>query len=627
MINWKLTQEKFNRTDLSGFRPCVIMQCDNCGHTREIQIRSKKNANKPWYCLRCASKGLKSMINKTEGRTPIDTIRLVEAYKDGKSAKEISDENDIPHKTVKRLLKKSGVTMRFSEKHELNENYFDQIGERQAYWLGIIAADGHVNPAKNLFSFSLQKSDRQIVEELARDIRYDGPFRTHRGIGIKFSNKRFVSLLDELGMVSYKNGDPTMLLNSVPKSEIRHFIRGLFDGDGCISRTQRKDRPSLAYRFVLVDNLLNIGCLEEIEKIIANGCDLSLNGVKRRKTVAAITWVGTQQLIRLRQWLYDNATIFMARKRFKFPHGDIDIGRTKSGFVKERYLPGADLIYAVMHDCIPFVPPKRLDEELAYDREQILLENIEAHYDNDSIRASIPSNLETPGNQTICHFQPHYWYTGKKPIADAFGDIEVMEKCATILTHQGRRFTYGRLIREIIFNSKYNKPSQFSAGFMRSMLRKFDLSGKSVFDPCGGWGGRLIGCWAEGCEYECCETSESTCIGLSKIAKYFGYDCKIHHMSCLATEWPSYDAVITSPPFFLSEDYEGMNYESDDEFIRQFLRPFMNKVQKFARKIILHLNSQMLNAIDYKPQHVIRVITRSNARRGISNEILACWNI
>jgi len=58
MINWNKTLEKFNRIDLSGHRPKVVVECDNCGSegTKSIRKKSEVIRNQiPWECAKCVA--------------------------------------------------------------------------------------------------------------------------------------------------------------------------------------------------------------------------------------------------------------------------------------------------------------------------------------------------------------------------------------------------------------------------------------------------------------------------------------------------------------------------------------------------------------------------------------------
>lgn len=58
MIDWTLTEEKFNITDLNGHRPKVVCRCDRCGLIKDITIRVKsklKDRQMAWECPKCVS--------------------------------------------------------------------------------------------------------------------------------------------------------------------------------------------------------------------------------------------------------------------------------------------------------------------------------------------------------------------------------------------------------------------------------------------------------------------------------------------------------------------------------------------------------------------------------------------
>lgn len=58
MIDWAETKKRFNRSDLSGDRPKVVVVCDKCGFIRIKAIRKKSlaiNNQIPWECNTCVA--------------------------------------------------------------------------------------------------------------------------------------------------------------------------------------------------------------------------------------------------------------------------------------------------------------------------------------------------------------------------------------------------------------------------------------------------------------------------------------------------------------------------------------------------------------------------------------------
>lgn len=83
-------------------------------------------------------------------------------------------------------------------------------------------------------------------------------------------SKHFKTRLCELGCIPNKS----LILkfpdeNLVPKNLIKHFIRGYFDGDGCISYSfLNKEKDIISPRLSLLgtENFLN-GCMEYLPKV------------------------------------------------------------------------------------------------------------------------------------------------------------------------------------------------------------------------------------------------------------------------------------------------------------------------------------------------------------------------
>lgn len=125
--------------------------------------------------------------------------------------------------------------------HKKNNDYFQQIDtENKAYILGFISADGHISTKKSnkYLSIEIQKRDKKILQFIKKEIQYSGKIFTtyHKGkeyCRLKIYGESFVNNIIYHGLDNQKT-DNLKFPNSVPSNLIRHYIRGLFDGDGCI---------------------------------------------------------------------------------------------------------------------------------------------------------------------------------------------------------------------------------------------------------------------------------------------------------------------------------------------------------------------------------------------------------
>ncbi len=133
---------------------------------------------------------------------------------------------------------------RFKQKYFFNDHYFDVIdNEAKAYFLGLIYADGCIMDNRN-FRILLEASDFYIIDKFVKLLeinkeaklikrKYKGEYREYVDFGT--SNKVFYNSLVSKGVKENKSifcEFPTK--EQVPKEYINHFIRGVFDGDGCV---------------------------------------------------------------------------------------------------------------------------------------------------------------------------------------------------------------------------------------------------------------------------------------------------------------------------------------------------------------------------------------------------------
>jgi intein/homing endonuclease len=161
--------------------------------------------------------------------------QIIEEYKKGKSRYAIESEYGIESHKMKSILEENGVKVRGKKQKKYDEKVFDIIDtEEKAYWLGFLYADGYNG---DTLEISLKESDKEHLEKFKRFLRSDIPI-AHRtktkAVRFSMKSKYLQDRLRELGVVRNKS-----LILTFPKflSEglTRHFIRGYFDGDGCIS--------------------------------------------------------------------------------------------------------------------------------------------------------------------------------------------------------------------------------------------------------------------------------------------------------------------------------------------------------------------------------------------------------
>lgn len=149
----------------------------------------------------------------------------------------------LPNRNKRAIqLRASKLGIRFLS---YDKTYFDTIDSpTKAYWLGFLYADGYVT-TNNRWGVELSISDYEHIQKLVNEIKYNGNIKIRNRNNIKtcsvlINNSHMHSSLINNGVVMNKTNLLKFPDNSILKEEyINHFIRGFFDGDGCVCYTNR----------------------------------------------------------------------------------------------------------------------------------------------------------------------------------------------------------------------------------------------------------------------------------------------------------------------------------------------------------------------------------------------------
>lgn len=259
---------------------------------------------------------------------------MVKLYNKYRSGKKISKLLNCNEKTIYAWLEKHGIDTsetgsQGARKHFYNENYFKKIDtERKAYFLGFILADGcvYLGANKNSYRFqmNLQTQDKYILEELQKDIGSDYKIQDKKKGYKKNGDPILISLLKinssklcedlmKLGIIPRKSMKQEMKEDLIPNNLIKHFIRGYFDGNGSCSLYPNNSNMSL--NFLASKKLCNQ--IDEI--LIKNNINKNVlfkNSLSNELYGLRIN--NTNNKILLYYYLYENATIYLKRKKEKF---------------------------------------------------------------------------------------------------------------------------------------------------------------------------------------------------------------------------------------------------------------------------------------------------------------------
>lgn len=186
--------------------------------------------------------------------------KCVNLYNEGQSLKSICKERHHDLTTLSKLFKERNITIRdnsYYKSCEVNETYFDKIdSEEKAYFLGLLFADGYTNENNSKVQISLKIEDGYLVCALKNAIHCSNQIeyvpskdRRHLGFGISSPQMRLAFTNEHMARVlaSYGMKDKNYFPDCVPTELRHHFIRGVFDGDGCVWNGNRSPSEGLFY--------------------------------------------------------------------------------------------------------------------------------------------------------------------------------------------------------------------------------------------------------------------------------------------------------------------------------------------------------------------------------------------
>lgn len=254
----------------------------------------------------------------------------------GNNIKEISKIIEIPEKRLSEMFKEYNISKKsMRQKIAKNQDFFEIIdSEIKAYLLGYIVADGciSIEPKKRngiIYSYSKRLSfnssidDKEVIELLKDNISPNSTIKEFNNssktivrknqLNLRFSSSKIVDDLIKLNITPNKTYNssfifPFELLTNENKI---HFIRGFFDGDGCISKSDISF-VSTSELFlnqileILLDNLPTIKYrFYEIEGKTIKYYKLHINNGKNTRG-------------KIYNLFYNNSNYYLTRKKLKF---------------------------------------------------------------------------------------------------------------------------------------------------------------------------------------------------------------------------------------------------------------------------------------------------------------------
>lgn len=207
-----------------------------------------------------------------------------------------------------------------------DHNFFSVIdSEIKAYILGLFASDGHIEKrsyGSYTLKWDIQRRDQELlhlINEYVGNNTYNVFHLKDREIsGISITSKQIGEDLSKLGYDNRK----THTCRSLPRIQddmMKHFLRGYFDGDGCICVNKAKQgynrffsissgHPEVLNEILPYLPIDNKSYIKTSDKLFGSKIvDCSVLSIHNRHDIENIF-----------HYLYDNSNFFLKRKYEKF---------------------------------------------------------------------------------------------------------------------------------------------------------------------------------------------------------------------------------------------------------------------------------------------------------------------
>jgi intein-encoded DNA endonuclease-like protein len=280
------------------------------------------------------------MPNKIE-YTELQKQEIIKDYKNGLSCQQIGKKYNHSPTPIHKILKDHNIEIRDSRwagiKYKTDNHLFDNIDcEWKAYFLGLMYADGCMDKNFEKVIITLAEKDRDILDKL-NNLIFDGKRKLYYRPKMKMENGskytrqgRYTLVLSNQSITKqlFKKGlKPQKSLNLdfppekvVPDNLFHHFIRGYFDGDGCLYtchrpyQTKRGIKKYHHFSWEIVSS--HIFC-EKMRLFLEKKLNITLNMLKKEK-ISSLKSTKIKNVSKILNYIYKDATIFLNRKYEKY---------------------------------------------------------------------------------------------------------------------------------------------------------------------------------------------------------------------------------------------------------------------------------------------------------------------
>lgn len=194
-----------------------------------------------------------------------------------------------------------------------------------------------------------------------------------------------------------------------------------------------------------------------------------------------------------------------------------------------------------------------------------------------------------PGMKLCQHFFPNFWnieIDNGQSFAKAWNDPIIMDKVRQWGLEGMSQLWLSWVRRAVYMASGLPNSSFYRPHFSKQVTMMTGKKTGTLFDPCAGWGGRMLGTVANGWNYIACEPNVETFQNLNRVIDFLDIRDRVQLYNVPAETFDfdrlnKVDVVLTSPPYFNLEVYtkdENQSYNKHntyEQWHQNWLKPLI----------------------------------------------------
>jgi hypothetical protein len=196
-------------------------------------------------------------------------------------------------------------------------------------------------------------------------------------------------------------------------------------------------------------------------------------------------------------------------------------------------------------------------------------------------------------NKIVLNYQPHFYDYERVLWQDSFIQEKLINNRCKYLNKTAEELTVAEILRGFKISGIHYGYSHFSPLWFKKFITDFNI--KTVYDPCGGWGHRLLGTLGTNLQkYHYNDFDLRTVKGIEEIVKFTNLTNKIEITNFKAEEFipnKQIDAIFTCPPYYNKETYNNREFKSIEDYSTWWSKVVKNCLQTKCKYFAVVIDS------------------------------------